>query len=148
MFAEVSGGGVVRALAWTALSVALWLAASLPSGLGVVQIAMFAGPGVVLAVAASWASHAAFPGEWSWSDGLRAAVVGAIAFPPFVALFFAWGGTFGSSVLVTLLVFSAWLAVLCGLIIALLHLAMTPRAERRRARSIHRLLNARMRMIR
>ena len=54
-----------RALPWP-LAVAAWLAASVSSGFAVTQIAMFAGPGVVLAVAASWASHAGFPYRWNW----------------------------------------------------------------------------------
>lgn len=122
-----------RAIVWS-LAAASWLVASVSSGFSVVQIAMFVGPGVVLAIATGWASHAAFPQRWNWRRGLSAAAVGAVAFPPFVALFFAWAGTFGPATLVTLLVFSAWLAVLCGLIVALAHLAMTPKSERRRRR--------------
>jgi hypothetical protein len=124
-----------RALPWP-LAVAAWLAASVSSGFAVTQIAMFAGPGVVLAVAASWASHAGFPYRWNWRHGRRAATLGALWFPPFVALFFAWAGTFGSEALVTLLVFSAWLSVLSGLAVALARLAMVPKAARRRARLI------------
>lgn len=117
---------------WTSLAGAAWLVASRASGFGVVQIAMFVGPGVVLAIAASWASHSAFPRDWSWRHGLRAATIGAGAFPPFVALFFAWAGTFGSTVMVTLLVYSAWLAILCGALMALVRLAVAPKHERPR----------------
>jgi hypothetical protein len=117
------------------LAAGAWFVASVASGFAVVQIAMFAGPGIVLAIAASWASHAGFPHRWSWRHALNAATLGALSFPPFVALFFAWAGTFGSAALVTLLVFSAWLAVLSGLMIALARLAMIPKAARRRART-------------
>lgn len=126
---------VLRAVLWTSFAAATWIAASVPSGFSMIQIAMFAGPGLVLAIAASWAAHAAFPHEWNWRNGLRAAVIGAVAFPPFVAVFFAWAGTFGAPVMVTLLVFSAWLAVLGGLMIALVRLATVPSAARRRERS-------------
>ena len=122
---------IIRALLWTSLGAGLWLMASLPSGFSIVQISMFIGPGVVLAIATSWASHATFPARWTWRHGLRAAAVGAVGFPPFVALFFAWAGTFGSATLVTLLVFSAWLAVLSGLMMALVHLATAPKEQRR-----------------
>ena len=122
---------IIRTILRTLLGAALWLVASVPSGFSVLQIAMFIGPGVVLAIATSWASHAAFPRRWSWRHGLRAAVVGAVGFPPIVAAFFAWSGTFGSETMVTLLVFSAWLAVLSGLMMALVHLAMTRRGDMR-----------------
>lgn len=120
-------------ITWTLLAAMLWVAVSIPSGFSVVQIAMFIGPGIVLAIAVSWASHAAFPDDWTWQHGLRAAAVGAGAFPPFVAAFFAWAGTFGSSSMVTLLVFSAWLAVLFGLVLALGRLALAPKEKRHRA---------------
>jgi hypothetical protein len=123
---------VIRVVLWLSLTASLWLAASLPSGFGIAQIAMFIGPGIVLAIAASWASHAAFPRVWTWQHGARAAAIGAALFPPFVVLFFAWSGTFGPEVMMTLLVFSAWLAVLCGLMIALARLAMARRPRGRR----------------
>lgn len=121
-----------RVIGWTLFGALSWLAASLPSGFSIVQIAMFIGPGVVLAIAASWASHAASPRDWTWRHGLRAAAIGAGVFPPFVAAFFAWAGTFGPDVMVTLLVFSAWLAVLSGLLIALTRLALAPAEQRHR----------------
>jgi hypothetical protein len=129
----VSRRSLRHAMLWT-LAAAAWLVASMSSGFALVQIAMFAGPGIVLAIAASWAGHAGVPHQWTWRHALSAATIGALSFPPFVALFFAWAGTFGSTALVTLLVFSAWLAVLSGLMVALARLAMMPKAARRRAR--------------
>jgi hypothetical protein len=120
---------VIHAALWLSLAASLWLVASVPSGFSIAQIAMFIGPGIVLAIAASWASHAAFPQAWTWQHGARAAAIGAGTFPPFVALFFAWAGTFGSNVLVMLLVLSAWLAMLFGLIVALARLARAPRPQ-------------------
>lgn len=104
-----------RTLALLATAAVLWLLASLPSGFSVAQIAVFAGPGVVLALATDWASHAVARRDFNWHHGLQAAGIGATIFPPFVALFFAWSGSFGPDLLVTLLVFSAWLALFCGL---------------------------------
>ena len=110
----------LRALSLAGIAAGLWLAASVPSGFSVAQLAMFAGPGIVLALAADWASHAGSQREWDWRHGLHAAGVGAAVFPPFVALFVAWSGSFGPELMVTLLVFSAWLALFCGWLFAVL----------------------------
>ena len=107
-----------RGLGLAAAAAALWLFASLPSGFSLVQIAVFAGPGVVLALATDWASHVIVRRDFNWHHGLQAAAIGATIFPPFVALFFAWSGSFGPELIVTLLVFSAWLALFCGLFFA------------------------------
>src|SRR5690242_15106176 len=96
-----------RAVAQVILAGGVWLLASLPSGFSIVQIAVFAGPGVVLALATDWASRAIVRQEFNWVHGLRAAAFGAVIFPPFVALFFAWSGSFGADLIVALLVFSA-----------------------------------------
>jgi hypothetical protein len=103
-----------------ATAASLWLIASLPSGFSVVQLAMFVGPGIVLALAVDWASHAGARREWDWEHGRRAAAFGAAIFPPFVALFFSWSGSFGPELMIALLVFSAWLALFCGLLFAAL----------------------------
>lgn len=147
MFAAVDWGRVGRRGLWAALCVGVWFAASIPSGFHLLQIAMFIGPGIVLALAASWASHAAFPNRWNWYRGRHAALVGAVVFPPFVALFFAWAGTFGSTTLVALLVFSAWLAVLGGLMVTLVRLALTSKT-RQRAHATRAPTNVRLRMVR
>jgi hypothetical protein len=139
---------VVRVIAKTLVAAGLWIAASVPSGFGIAQIAMFAGPGVVLAIATSWASGAAYPDEWSWRHALRAAAFGAAVFPPFVALFLAWAGTYDRPAMVTLLVVSAWLAVLGGLAIAIARLVLQPDKERHRARSPHHLNDANLRSVR
>jgi hypothetical protein len=112
-----------RTPALVAVAALLWLAASVPSGFGIVQIAVFAGPGMVLALAISWTSYANARRDWDWRHGLRAIGLGAAFFPPFVGLFFAWSGSFGSEVLVTLLVYSAWMALLCGFLLAMLNRA-------------------------
>jgi hypothetical protein len=107
-----------RTLALTATAAGIWLLASVPSGFSPVQIAVFAGPGIVLALATDWASHVGTRREFDWRHGLKAAAVGATFFPPFVAVFFAWSGTFGADLIIALLVFTAWLALLCGFMFA------------------------------
>jgi hypothetical protein len=107
-----------RAVALLSMAGGLWLLASLPSGFSMAQIAVFAGPGIVLALATDWASHVIVRRDFNWAHGLQAAAIGGTIFPPFVALFFAWSGSFGPNLLVTLLVFSAWLALFCGLAFA------------------------------
>lgn len=110
------------------VAVAIWLGAILPSGFSAVQIAVFAGPGIVLAVTMSWASFAALPHVWNWTHGFRAAIAGATIFPPFVALLFAWGGTWEPGILVEVLVASAWLAIVLGLVGAAARGLTAPRA--------------------
>jgi hypothetical protein len=139
---------IVRTIVKASLAAGLWLAASLPSGFGIAQIAMFAGPGVVLAIAMSWGAGAASPGDWTWHHALRAAGFGAAVFPPFVALFFAWAGTFAAVTMVTLLVVSARLAVLGGLAVAIARLVIPSRMERYRAHAPHHIADTPARLVR
>ena len=132
---HVRGNRVVVAAGATLAAVFLWLCASIPTGFPISQISMFAGPGIVLAVAANWASHAANPSRLTWRHGFRAAVLGAVLFPPLIAFYFAWGGSFGTGVFMTLLIFSTWLALMAGLIVATLRMLSAPERARRRAQS-------------
>jgi hypothetical protein len=120
---------IVHTSLFVGCAVAAWLVTSIPSGFSVAQIAFFAGPGIVLALAGSWAGHAAAPHEWTWRDGRRAALVGAAVFPPFVALYFAWAGSVGAGVVVTLLVLSTWFTLFVGFTVALVRSLGRPKAR-------------------
>jgi hypothetical protein len=105
-----------RYLAVAAIIAALWTVALVPSGFGVLQLLMFAAPGMVLAVATSWAAHAFTPERWEWEDAFVAAVLGATAFPPFVALFVAWSATLDTNMMGFLFVLGSWVALAAGLV--------------------------------
>lgn len=97
-------------------SIALWAMATVPSGFSIVQLLIFAGPGIVLAVAASWMSHAFAPDRWSWDDALSAAIVGAVVFPPVVALFVAWTATLETNGTILLFILGSWVALGAGIV--------------------------------
>lgn len=96
--------------------IALWTVATTLSGFTVVQIVVFAGPGLVLAISASWMAHVFSPTDWTWDDALSAGAAGAAVFPPLVAFVVAWGATFDSGMTVALFVFGSWFALATGLI--------------------------------
>lgn len=105
-----------RYLAITVLIAALWAVAVVPTGFGIFQLSMFAAPGMVLAVATSWMAHALSPEKWDWDYAFGAAVIGATAFPPFVAVFVAWSATLDANTMGTLFVLGSWLALVGGFI--------------------------------
>ena len=102
------------------LTVALWSAASLPSGFAVQELLMFAAPGAVLAIAASWMSRAFSRGTWGWADGAKAALRGALFLPPVIAFGIAFLAALNRAAIVVIFVFGAWLALGCGLAAALI----------------------------
>jgi hypothetical protein len=120
---------------------AMWVIATVPSGFSALQLALFAGPGMVLTVAMSWTAHAFAPEEFDWGDTLRAGVVGAVAFPPLVGFFVAWTTTFSPNVMVVLLVLSSWFALGAGLLAAIVRLLARKRREHSGA---HRLVHLEM----
>jgi hypothetical protein len=109
---------------------AMWVLATVPSGFSAFQLALFAGPGMVLAIAMSWTAHAFTPEEFDWGDTLSAGAFGAAAFPPVVGLFVAWTSTFNPNVMIVLLILSSWLALGAGLIGGVLRLATRKHRER------------------
>lgn len=108
--------GWPRYVAITVLIAAFWIVALVPSGFGIFQLSMFAAPGMVLAVATSWMTHALSPEKWDWDNAFEAAMIGATAFPPFVALFVAWSATLDANTMGTLFVLGSWLALVGGFI--------------------------------
>lgn len=101
-----------------ALALLLWLISTTQSGFSYVELLVFSGPAIVLAIAASWASCAFRRDAWTWARAARAAAIGAVMLPPVIAagiaFFSAWNG---SAVLVTFLV-AAWLALGAGVLVA------------------------------
>jgi hypothetical protein len=112
-----------------ALSVALWLLASLPTGLALHQLVVFAAPGALLGLGASWAANASEPSRWTWQSGRWGVLWGALVLPPFIALLIALDGQARPHQLVIGFVRSAWLAFALGLAMAA---ARAVRSEKRR----------------
>ena len=76
------------------VAVALWGVSTTQSGYSIVELFVFAGPAIVLAIAASWSASAFSRDTWSWTDALRASGIGAVFLPPIIAagiaFFSAW----------------------------------------------------------
>lgn len=130
---------VSRAIRYGAVGLALvavWAFAAVQSGFGIVQIAVFAGPGLVLAVAASWMAHIFSSADWTWDNALNAGVAGALIFPPVVAFIVAWGATMDSSMTIFIFVFGSWFALAVGLVAGVGGLARR-RHRAAKARDVH-----------
>jgi hypothetical protein len=97
-----------------AVGAGLWLTVTVPTGFPVSELAAFAGPGVVLAIAMSWSANSLRRSEWSWRSALHAAAAGAILYPPLVAFVTAWGGTLGEQAMVVLFVMTSWVVLGAG----------------------------------
>jgi hypothetical protein len=106
----------VRYAAGGVALLAIWAVATTLSGFSALQIVVFADPGLVLAISASWMAHVFSPADWSWDDALTAGAVGAAGFPPLVAFGVAWGATLDSGMTIALFVFGSWFALAAGLI--------------------------------
>ena len=115
---------------------ALWLTITIPTGFPFSELAAFAGPGVVLAIAMSWTANSLRRDHWNWRSALHAAAAGAILYPPLVAFITAWGGTLGMQAMVVLFVLTSWVVLGAGAFGAVLRwlLEEAPAAHRRRRR--------------
>lgn len=102
------------------LAASLWLLSTEPWGLGVYQLLVFTAPGALLGLGASWAGHAYAQAEWTWLNARRAALVGAVALPPFLGFVVALDGNERPQRLLVGFVYAAWLALVGGSLVALL----------------------------
>lgn len=71
----------------------LWILVTIPTGFPLVDLSVFTAPGIVFAIAMNWAWNAPAPASHDWRGAIDAAMIGAVLFPPFVALILAWSGT-------------------------------------------------------
>lgn len=108
------------------LAALVWLAATEPWGIAVYQLIVFMAPGALLGLAAGWMAYAADQPAWSWRTGVRWAIAGAIALPPFLAFLVAVDGNARPHRLLAGFIRAAWLALALGLSVA------TARATARR----------------
>jgi hypothetical protein len=100
------------------IALSLWIAGSVPWGLAAHQLVVFAAPGALLGLGASWMSFAAQPARWSWQSGRAGALWGALVLPPFIAFLIALDGQARPHQLVIGFVRAAWLAFALGLAVA------------------------------
>ena len=108
---------IVRTIA-AALTIALWRFTIVHSGYTAAELAMFAGPGLVLTLAASWSSRVFNRDQWTWSAGLRAAAIGAVVTPPLVGFGLAFLSAMNHDALPLVFVLGAWLALAGGVFVA------------------------------
>ena len=101
-------------------TVALWRLMTAPSGFSIFELTLFAAPGAVLALSAEWASHVLQPARVTRRRMLRAAIIGALALPPFIALGIAFLAAMTGASVVVIFVLGAWAALGGGFIVALL----------------------------
>ena len=119
----------------------LWILVTTPTGFPLVDLSVFAGPGVVFAIAMNWAWDAPAPKPHDWRGAVDAAMIGAILFPPFVAAILAWGGTLAPGAMEIVLVLAAWIALIVGFIGGVVYrrLWREPPEARRAAQEVPRL---------
>lgn len=121
---------------------AMWVVATEPWGLSVLELLPFVAPGALMGLAASWIAAALSPARWRWRDGLDGAVLGATMLPPIFAFLVALAGTGQPQHTLEALVLLAWLALAAGATAALAgyvwralrggtRLRATPRRSRR-----------------
>jgi hypothetical protein len=104
-----------RAVLGVVAAALLWVLASVPWGLAVHQLVVFAAPGALMGLGISWAAHAAVPQRWTWRVAGRGVWWGALVLPPFIAFLIALDGQARPHQLVIGFVRSAWIALAAGL---------------------------------
>lgn len=113
------GRWVLRLLG-VAAAIALWAAVTTPSGYSVTELLVFAGPGMVLAIAMSWAAHAFSQSFFTWDDGLRAGIIGGAVLPPVLAFAVALTATADHGAILVTFVLGSWFALASGILVAAL----------------------------
>lgn len=142
---RVVGRWVLRLLG-VAAAIGLWSAATVPSGYSYVELLVFAGPGMVLAIAMSWAAHTFARSQFTWTDGLRAGIIGGAVLPPVIAFMVALSATADHGAILVTFVLGSWLALASGVLVAALRAlnedgSRTPRRSRARL-TLHRTKGA------
>ena len=110
-----------RSLVFVALPASVWLLSTEPWGLGAYELLMFTAPGALLGLGASWMAHTTNPASWSWRTARRAALTGAATLPPVLAFVVALDGNARPQQLLVGFVYGAWVALLGGAAVALMH---------------------------
>lgn len=105
-------------LAVLAVACALWSISTTQSGYTYLELLVFAGPAMVLAVAATWAAAIFRRDAWAWTSALRAALLGAVVLPPAIAAGIAFFAAWNDNAVLLTFILGAWLALAGGLLVA------------------------------
>ena len=100
------------------VAIALWGVSTTQSGYSIVELFVFAGPAIVLAIAASWSAAAFSRDTWSWTDALRASGIGAVFLPPIIAAGIAFFSAWNTNAVLLTFILGAWLALAAGVFVA------------------------------
>ena len=100
------------------LTGALWYLTVVRTGFTTAELSMFAGPGLVLTLAASWCSRVFHRDEWTWAAGLRAAAAGGLVAPPLIAFGLAFLSAMNHDALPLIFILGAWLSIAGGVFVA------------------------------
>ena len=131
---------IVRTIA-AALTIALWRFTEVHSGYTAAEMAMFAGPGLVLTMAASWSSRIFHRDEWTWAAGLRTAIIGALVSPPLIGFGLAFLSAMNHEAVLLVFIVGAWLAVAGGVFVACVRELRDDFKQRRSAVPVHLVLH-------
>lgn len=101
-----------------ALAIALWTLTSAKSGYTPGELVMFAGPGIVLTMAASWSARMLHRDEWTWAAGMRSVMAGALISPPLIGLGIAFLSAMNHEAMMLIFILGAWLALAGGVFVA------------------------------
>src|SRR5512146_1335733 len=113
-----------RAHVWTArvigLAIAslLWTVSTTQSGYSVVELLVFTGPAIVLAIAASWSAAAFSRDTWTWTSALRASGLGSVFLLPIIAASIAFFAAWNTNAVLLTFILGAWLALATGVLVA------------------------------
>ncbi|HEV8216549.1 MAG TPA: hypothetical protein VGP95_11960 [Gemmatimonadaceae bacterium] len=123
------------------LTVALWRFTELESGYTVGELLMFAGPGIVLTMAASWTSRMFHRDEWTWAAGMRTVLVGALISPPLIGFGIAFLTAMNREAALLIFILGAWLALAGGVFVACIRALRDDFRDRRPAVPVRLVLH-------
>ena len=122
-------------------TVALWCFTVVQSGYTAGELVMFAGPGIVLTVAASWSSRVFRPDEWTWGAGLRTALIGGLISPPLIGFGIAFLTAMNREAVLLIFILGAWLALAGGVFVACIRALRDDVRQRRPATPVRLVLH-------
>ena len=123
-----------------AVACVLWWVSTAKSGFNFVELLVFAGPAMVLAVAGNWAAAAFRRDTWNWTGAFRAALLGAILLPPVIAAGIAFFSAWNDNAVLLTFILGAWLALGAGVLVASARALWTDVRRSRRGESARLVL--------
>ena len=131
---------IVRA-AVAAATIALWAFTETHSGYTAAELLMFAGPGIVLTMAASWSSRLFRRDEWTPSARMRTVAIGAFVSPPLIGFGIAFLSAMNHDAVLLIFILGAWAALAGGVFVACMRGLRDDFRERRSAAPVRLVLH-------